>query len=55
MNDCNECVEVKDKPMTYTKCKRCNNWRLMTADEKILASKPFRFGDNGQPTRNYTN
>ena len=50
---CDSCVEVKDKSGTYTKCKQCNNWRLMTDAEKELSAKPFRFGDSGQPTRNY--
>ena len=50
---CETCVTVKDKAGTYTKCKTCNDWRLMTEAEKRLAAKPYRFGDSGQPTRNY--
>tara|TARA_R110000772_G_scaffold267677_2_gene392190 strand:+ start:371 stop:535 length:165 start_codon:yes stop_codon:yes gene_type:complete len=52
---CETCVPVKDKPATYTKCKKCNSWRLMTDAEKELSAKPFRFIDGGQPTRNYVN
>ena len=52
---CDNCVEVKDKPNSYTKCKQCDDWRPMTDAEKQLAAKPFRFGDGGQPTRNYVN
>ena len=50
---CDACVEIKDRPNTYTKCKACNKWRLMSDAEKQLSAKPFRFGDSGQPTRNY--
>ena len=50
---CETCVTVKDKPMTYTKCKKCGDWRTMTDAEKELSAKPYRFGENGQPTRNY--
>ena len=51
---CPTCVTTKDKPMTYTKCKKCGDWRRMTDAEKELSAKPYRFGENGQPTRNYT-
>lgn len=31
---CPDCKETKDKPLTYTRCQRCGNWRFMTDDEK---------------------
>lgn len=50
---CDDCKEIKDKPMTYTKCKKCDNWREMNSAEKAVAAKPFRFDGSGQPTRSY--
>jgi len=51
---CESCVEVKDKPMTYTRCRVCGNWRLMSEVEIATAKKPFRFSKEiGTPTRNY--
>lgn len=50
---CPDCVKVKDKPMTYTKCKQCGDWREMTPVEKDLAKKPWRFGEGGRPTKKY--
>jgi len=51
---CPTCVTTKDKLMTYTKCKKCGDWRRMTDSEKELSAKPYIFGESGKPTRNYT-
>lgn len=50
---CKTCVKTKDKPITYTKCKTCGDWRKMELQEIELAKKPFRFGKDGMPTRGY--
>jgi len=43
---CATCIPVKDKAVTYTRCKRCGGWRLLTAEEKDkvkAARNPARF------------
>ncbi len=31
---CNDCVKIKDKPLAYTRCTACGNWRPLTVQEK---------------------
>ncbi len=50
---CETCIKIKDKPMTYTKCNACGDWRKMNDAEKKTASKPYRFGENGTASRDY--
>lgn len=39
---CANCVEVKDKPLTYVKCERCDGYRLMTPQELARIEKRKR-------------
>lgn len=50
---CANCIAVKDKSATYTKCKICNSWRKMNDKELAAAKKPYRFDGDGRATRDY--
>ena len=50
---CETCVTVKDRPNTYTRCKKCEGWREMSEAEKITSAKPYRFDGNGVASRSY--
>jgi hypothetical protein len=50
---CPDCVKIKDKPMTYTRCKECGDWRKMNPAEMEKAKKPWRFDGSGQATKRY--
>jgi hypothetical protein len=41
---CNNCIEVKDQPLTYTKCEQCGGWRKLEPQEqaKIVKRKKPR-------------
>lgn len=37
MNCCDNCIEVKDKPMAYAKCENCEGWRKFSPQEQEKA------------------
>lgn len=50
---CQDCVNIKDRPMTYTRCKTCGSWRRMSDPEIEIAKKPYRFNSSGEATKKY--
>ncbi len=37
MNCCADCIETKDKELTYAKCGNCEGWRKFTPQEQEKA------------------
>lgn len=35
----NNCIEVKDKPLTYTRCEQCGKYRKLTPQEQAKIAK----------------
>lgn len=37
--NCTDCIEVKDKPLTYKRCIKCGKWCKLEPQEKVKIAR----------------